>query len=419
MTQRSPHKGEFEMETTMKKFMPEIEVDGYTRLERSDGLWSPRSLLIPDELAWALAAERAVKPDADKADQFSAKTEASEVGQETDTVEVALEDVGDGGTWLPVFDAAAVSREKANSTHRGRDFERRTKANYEAAERHQGRRRGLSLDRAKLRALCRRLAGDYPNFAPVIAALEIELMLALAMPPESFRVTPILLHGAPGIGKTRFASALADYLQVGFEKLSAGSAQGAFELTGGSAHWSNSSPGRLFEALARGDSASLILLVDEIDKMSAKNQYPLEPALLDLLEEHSARRFRDDCMGLEFDASHVIVLLTANDLDLVSAPLRSRVHAIEVRPPSWSDRRHIADIVFRGYQERFQEQYRLDLSPEALDRLAEAPLDLRGLIFSLKSSMGTALLADRRRIEGHDLVWSHDAVPEPRRMGFI
>jgi hypothetical protein len=76
--------GESEMETTMESFLPEIEVSRYTRLERSDGFLSPRSLLIPDELAWALTAERAEKPDADKAGQVGQSRGRAVVGSAPD-----------------------------------------------------------------------------------------------------------------------------------------------------------------------------------------------------------------------------------------------------------------------------------------------------------------------------------------------
>jgi len=180
-----------------------------------------------------------------------------------------------------------------------------------------------------------------PNFAEVIDMLVAELALALSGPTEDFRVSAICMNGVPGIGKTRFAREVSCVLDVGFEAVSMGASAG-FELAGVPAGYGNSSAGRIWRLLADGDSACPVVLLDEVDKMGRDERYPNLPTVLDLLEVDSARSFRDEALEARFDTSKIIVLLTANDVDAIPAPLQSRVRMIEIDLPTQEQRREIA-----------------------------------------------------------------------------
>ena len=72
---------------------------------------------------------------------------------------------------------------------------------------------GRKLEKAKT---------QFENLVEPINRLQVDLALASAMKPEDFRITPILLLGDPGIGKTYLAMQLAQALGVGMEKIRAG-----------------------------------------------------------------------------------------------------------------------------------------------------------------------------------------------------
>jgi ATP-dependent Lon protease len=179
------------------------------------------------------------------------------------------------------------------------------------------------LEAAKLR---------FENLVEPIERLQIDLILAAAMKPSDFRVTPLLLLGTPGIGKTFLAMQLADALGVTTEKISAGGAQGGFQLTGSHSSWTGSRPGLLFSLLAEGDSAAPVVVIDEVDKIHDA-QYPVLPVLLDLLDAGSSRHFRDEFFELKFDASRIIFVLTANSIENVPPTLLSRVEVCNVPAP--------------------------------------------------------------------------------------
>ena len=206
------------------------------------------------------------------------------------------------------------------------------------------------------------------NFREVIEHLQCQWTLAChAVRPADARIDPILLVGAPGVGKTLFARRFAAAMGTRCEVYSAAAAEEAFQLVGTDTGWSNTAPGLIYTMLARHDSAAPILVIDEVDKVRSSG-YRNSPvnALLDLLEPESACRWKDTGMQLRCDASRVIVLATANDARCVSAPLLSRCTVFDVPPPTPAQRRLIVE-------QHFEDLRRTHHCPEDL-RLDEAGL---------------------------------------------
>lgn len=282
------------------------------------------------------------------------------------------------------------------------------------AKRDEGYRHALSgnVTLSQIRNHLQNVVSEMPNLALAAEALASELALALSGPPDEFRVTPMLLYGAPGIGKTRFVSQLAAILGVGFDKLSMGAASGAFELCGVSRGWGTTRPGRIAKLLARGESAAPVVLLDEVDKMGSDPRFPVIPTLLDLLEPDSARHFRDECLEFEFDASRIIFVATANEIDDIPGPLCSRMRMIEILPPTLEQRFEVARRIAAGFEER----YGVTFSNEILNQIAEnRGIDLRGVQQILRQAAGRALIEDRQ-ITSDDLNMPDEI---GQRMGFL
>jgi ATP-dependent Lon protease len=230
----------------------------------------------------------------------------------------------------------------------------------------------------------------FENLVEPIARLQLDLVLAAAMAPDEFRITPILLLGDPGIGKTYLATQLADALGVATEKISAGGAQGGFQFTGSHTTWTGARPGSLFTLLAEGGSASPVVVIDEVDKIGASAQCPVLPVLLDLLEPNTAKKFKDQFFDMEFDASRMIFILTANSLDGVPAALLSRVDVFEVPRPEPAQRLRIieqltAQLCFKTKTQIAMDQGSSDLLAERVD------IDLRRLSRLVKDAFVKAL----------------------------
>ena len=309
---------------------------------------------------------------------------------------------------VPVFEMKQLrdTRQKISS-----DKEARFLKLLQSAEKNNGFRLIPAWD--DLPARFATLRTNFPNFSEVLDALECELILSAVQPPDRFRVAPLLLAGDPGIGKTLLASEFAKSLGLPFAKISAGGAQGPFDFVGTSRNWSNAHPGRVFELLAQSDSASGVLLIDEVDKMAQDPRNPILPALLDLLEGDSARQFRDEACAVTFDASRLIILLTANDLDAIQKPLMSRLQVYEADPPTAPQR----SMIIRRLVEKLQEgtRHSVELPNAECDRLAEASsLDLRELQRRVTRAYATALATGM-----HELVFELPTKAVRQRMGFI
>lgn len=272
------------------------------------------------------------------ADAASTKAEGAAEDEDIDADEAASEevDVFDATGFVSVFSEDALKRSLVIAKSQDSDRRIRFETVLKSAAQNRGHRACPATDIAVLATIINSLRDEFPNFGTAIDVLEAAL--ALSIDDHEYTIPPLLVHGEPGIGKTTFSMLLADRLGVPFDMVSAGSLQAGFDLTGSSSHWSNASAGRVARLLADSHSASPVFLVDEVDKIGGDERWSPVNTMLDLLEPRTARRFRDEALQLQFDASRMIVLMTANDLRSIPAPLLSRSQVVEIKPLSTEQR---------------------------------------------------------------------------------
>ena len=88
-------------------------------------------------------------------------------------------------------------------------------------------------------------------------------------------------------------------------------------------------------------------MLDEVDKMAGHYMTPLEPTMLSLLEKESSASFRDEAILLKVNCSRILWIATANDLEKMSEPLRSRFNIVNVKAPS---KEHLPNVLRSIYR---------------------------------------------------------------------
>jgi len=208
----------------------------------------------------------------------------------------------------------------------------------------------LALIPDEAQAYCDRLARDFPNFAPVVELLRDQFALS-EVGDGVLRLPPLLLIGAPGIGKTELALTLSHDLGTPLQILDMASAQSSSALAGSEAFWANTRPGLIFDTLVFGEVANPIFVLDEIDKSREHNGYDPLSALHGLLEARTARQFRDlSVRELPIDASHIVWMATANDVAQIPAPIRDRFCLFEIPAPDRAQMRAIANNLYARFR---------------------------------------------------------------------
>jgi ATP-dependent Lon protease len=141
----------------------------------------------------------------------------------------------------------------------------------------------------------------------------------------------ILLHSAPGVGKTSLARAIAKGLDRPLVGIPLFGLCDGWELAGERQGWSSAKPGLIAEAMVRAGCRNPVILLDEIDKIASKGVHSSpETVLLAALDPSQNRHFKDAFEDHPRDLGGVLWIGTANSLDAISRPLLSRMEVYEL-----------------------------------------------------------------------------------------
>lgn len=189
------------------------------------------------------------------------------------------------------------------------------------------------------------LKKEMPNFSEVIDYIVSQLKLNL-IHKAKMPFKPIVLLGDPGLGKTYVAKQLATILDTGFEFIDFASTSASFIIKGGTKQWKDAEEGKILKTMIHSKTINPIVLYDEIDKNSSNKNYPPEVVLYQLFEPMNSTNFEDEYLGIRFDASTIINICTANNIQHMSEPLLSRMKVFTIEKLKPEQTRYLAQKMY-------------------------------------------------------------------------
>ena len=178
------------------------------------------------------------------------------------------------------------------------------------------------------------------------AKLQILQFIGTKIANPNGRGLSLLLSGPPGIGKTSLIkNGISKALDWPFQFISLGGDSDASTYTGHQLVYEGSHCGKIVNSLVAAKSMSMVLMFDELDKISttAKGE-EVQNLLVHLTDPVQNGEFEDKYLsGIPIDLSRVMFSFSANDLNKIDKVLLDRMIVVQLQGYSAKDKVAIAE----------------------------------------------------------------------------
>lgn len=143
---------------------------------------------------------------------------------------------------------------------------------------------------------------------------------------NGFKLSPTLLYGSPGVGKSYILKIIAENLGLPYLYLSL-NGMNSWVLSGQNPSWKGAAEGKIASFLKDNNRPkNAIIILDEIDKYQRSSEGDnMSNVLSAILDENLNNEFTDQFTNEKFDLSGITFLMTSNEISTNGAGFGSKV----------------------------------------------------------------------------------------------
>lgn len=181
----------------------------------------------------------------------------------------------------------------------------------------------------------------------------------------------LCLVGPPGVGKTSIVKSVAESMNRNYVSMRLGGMGDEAEIRGHRKTYIGAMPGRIVTSMINAESMNPVLLLDEIDKVSADYKADPASALLEVLDPNQNDQFQDRYLEIPLDLSQVMFVTTANTTSTIPRALLDRMEVISISGYTSEEKFNIAKkhLIKEQIKEHGLKQSQLKISDSVIHKM--------------------------------------------------